>query len=205
MTESETKHDIDGLLRKNAELLGELKAAKARIAELESERDSARADAQVARDTMRRVQLEEPLEQALAGAFTVPWRIMRPLLGEHFTFELGDDGKPRVTAKATNEPVPLSGMIAAMATIPDLAAALRPPRGGNALGNDRGSSVPDVSQPKPKPKVPRRLVCANISPHCALPRGRVPMRQGRWAAPCHCPAGWSFIPETLMNEVAPCL
>jgi hypothetical protein len=89
MTESEAKHDIDGLLRKNAELLGELKAAKARIAELESERDAARADAQVARDTMRRVQLEEPLEQSLGQAFVAPWKIMRPLLGEHFTFELG--------------------------------------------------------------------------------------------------------------------
>jgi hypothetical protein len=153
VTESEAKHDIDGLLRKNAELLGELKAARARIAEHESERDAARADAQTARDTMRRVQLEEPLEQALAGAFTVPWRIMRLLLGEHVDFALGDDGKPSITAKGTGEAVPLSGMIAAMATIPDLAAALRPPRGGNALGNDRGSSLPDVSQPKAKPKV----------------------------------------------------
>jgi hypothetical protein len=153
MAETETKHYIDGLLRKNAELLGELKAAKARIAELEAERDSARADAQTARETMRRVQLEEPLEQALAGAFTGPWKIMRPLLGEHFTFELGDDGKPAIAAKSTGEAVPLSGMIAAMATIPDLAAALRPPRGGGALGNDKGSSLADVPQPKPKPKV----------------------------------------------------
>jgi hypothetical protein len=153
MTETETKHDIDGLVRKTAQLLGELKAAKARIAELEAERDAARADAQVARDTMRRVQLEEPLEQALGQAFVAPWRIMRPLLGEHFDFALGDDGKPAITAKATGEAVPLNGMIGAMASIPDLAAALRPPRGGNALGNDRGSSLPDVPQPKPKPKV----------------------------------------------------
>jgi hypothetical protein len=43
-------------------------------------------------------------------------------------------------------------MVAAMATIPDLAAALRPPRGGGALGNDRGSSLPDVPQQR-KPKV----------------------------------------------------
>jgi hypothetical protein len=148
-----TEHDTDGLLRKNAELLGELKAAKARIAELESERDAARADAQAARETMRRVQLEEPLQQALGQAFTVPWRIMRPLLSEHFTFELCDDGRPAITAKSTGEPVPIGEMVAAMATIPDLAAALRPPRGGGALGNDKGSSLADVPQPKPKPKV----------------------------------------------------
>jgi hypothetical protein len=148
-----TEHDIGALLRKNAELLGELKAARARVAELEAERDSARADAQAAHEKMLRVQLEEPLEQALGQAFVAPWRIMRPLLSEHFDFALGEDGKPAITAMATGEAVPLNGMIAAMMTIPDLAAALRPPRGGNALGNDRGSSLPDVPQPKPKPKV----------------------------------------------------
>jgi hypothetical protein len=102
---------------------------------------------------MRRVQLEEPLEQALGQAFFAPWKIMRPLLGEHFEFALGDDGKPVITARATGEAVPIGGMIAAMATIPDLAAALRPPRGGGAPGNDRGSSLSDVLQPKAKPKV----------------------------------------------------
>jgi hypothetical protein len=153
VTSEKTEHDVDGLLRKNAELLSELKAARTRIAELEAERDSAQADAQVARDVMRRVQLEEPLEQALGQAFVAPWRIMRLLLDEHFDFALGEDGKPHITAKATGEAVPLTGMVAAAASIPDLAAAVRPPRGGGALGNDRGSSLANVPQQKPKPKV----------------------------------------------------
>lgn len=145
MTEKQ-EHDVDGLLRKNAELLGEVKALKAKVAEVEAERDGARAEAQEARATVRRVQLDEPLEQALGGAFVAPWRIMRPLVEEHFEVGLGDDGKPRIAVRATGEAVALGEMIAAMMAVPDLAAALRPPSGGGARGNDRG----DTGEPKPK-------------------------------------------------------
>ena len=130
-----TEHDVDGLLRKNAELLGQVKTLKARVTELEAERDTAQANAQAATDTMQRVQLLEPVEQALGGAFVAPWRVMKPLLDEHFDFALGDDGKPEIKMKATGEVVAVDGMIAAMAPIPDLAAAMRPASGGGARGS----------------------------------------------------------------------
>jgi hypothetical protein len=145
---TEAKHDVDALLRKNAELLGELKAAKARLAEVEAEREAARGEAQAARDTMRRVQLDEPLEQALGGAFVAPWRIMRPLVEEHFEVGLDGDGKPQVVAKANGEAVPIGSMFAAVMAVPDLAAAMRPARGGGARGNDG----PDPHGPQAKPQ-----------------------------------------------------
>ena len=150
MTEKQ-EHDVDGLLRKNAELLGEVKALKAKVAEIEGERDGARAEAQEARETMRRVQLDEPLEQVLGGAFVAPWRIMRPLVEEHFEVGLGEDGRPQITAKASGEAVAMGGMIAAMMEVPDLAAALRPPRGGGAPGSN--GHDPHEPQPKAQPKV----------------------------------------------------
>lgn len=150
MTEKQ-EHDVDGLLRKNAELLGEVKGLKAKVAEIEAERDGARAEAQAAQDTMRRVQLDEPLEQAVGGAFVAPWRIMRPMIEEHFEVALGEDGKPQIKAKASGEAVALAGLLQAMQTVPDLAAAMRPPSGGGA----RGSHAGDLSerQPKAQPKV----------------------------------------------------
>ena len=150
MTEKQ-EHDVDGLLRKNAELLGEVKALKAKVAEIEGERDGARAEAQEARETMRRVQLDEPLEQVLGGAFVAPWRIMRPLVEEHFDAVLGEDGRPQITAKASGEAVAMGGMIAAMQAVPDLAAALRPPRGSGARGNN--GHDPHEPQAKPQAKV----------------------------------------------------
>lgn len=134
----DTQHDTEGLMRKNAELLAEVKKLKARIADLEGERDAAQERAEAAQATMRRVQLEEPIEAALGEAFRLPWRIVKPLVEEHFAFELGEDGKPQVTAVATGEAVEMAGLVAEMAAIPDLAAAMRPPSGGGAKGNDGG-------------------------------------------------------------------
>lgn len=143
-----TEHDVDGLLRKNAELLGQLKQLKARVTEIEAERDAAQSSAQAATDTMQRVQLLEPVEHALAGAFVAPWRVMKPLLDEHFDFALGDNGKPQIKMKATGDIVAVDGMIAAMAPIPDLAAAMRPPSGGGARGT--AGSLADKEAPKTK-------------------------------------------------------
>jgi len=128
--------DPEGLKRKNAELLAEVKKLKGRIADLEAERDNARAKADGAQATMRRVQLDEPVEAALGNAFVAPWRVMKPLVEEHFGFDLGEDGKPVVTAKQTGEAVALDAIHAEMAAIPDLAAAMRPPSGGGAPGSE---------------------------------------------------------------------
>jgi len=86
-----TNHDVDGLLRKNAELLAEVKGLKAKVAEVEGERDAATGDAAMAREVARQVSIERPLEGVLGGAFVAPWRVVRPLLDEHFQFELADD------------------------------------------------------------------------------------------------------------------
>lgn len=149
MTEKQ-EHDIDGLLRKNAELLGEVKALKAKVAEIEAERDGARSEAQAAQETMRRVQLEEPLERAAAPAFAVPWRIVRPLIEEHFDIALGEDGTPQIAAKASGEAVTLDGLVRAAQAVPDLAVALRPISGPDVRGNNRPIRDP---QPKAQPKV----------------------------------------------------
>lgn len=149
MTEKQ-EHDIDGLLRKNAELLGEVKALKAKVAEIEAERDGARSEAQAAQETMRRVQLEEPLERAAAPAFAVPWRIVRPLIEEHFDIALGEDGAPQITAKASGEAVPLDGLVRAAQAVPDLAVALRPISGPDVRG---GASRGRDPRPDPQPKV----------------------------------------------------
>lgn len=145
------EHDVDGLLRKNAELLAEVKKLKQRITDLEGERDAAEAKAEEAAQTMRRVQLDEPLEQAVGGAFVAPWRVMRPLVEEHFDVSLGEDGKPSIVRKESGEAVPLDGMLRAMQEIPDLAAAIRAPSGGGARGGKgNGERLEDAPPAKRK-------------------------------------------------------
>jgi hypothetical protein len=130
---SEDQNDITGLMRKNAELLAEVKALKGRLQEADSAREAALQAASDAQATMRRVALETPLEGALASRFVVPWRIIRPMLDDYFAFDTLAD---------------LPGQIA---TIPDLAALLHPPRGGGAPGS-AGNRDFDA-----KPKAPEKI------------------------------------------------
>jgi hypothetical protein len=128
------EHDVDGLLRKNAELLAEVKGLKARITALEGERDTAKAEADTAQATMRQTLLDDPIERELGAVFSLPWRHMRPLVEEHFSFTLGDDGKPVATPAAGGDALMLESVRGAFASIPDLAVALRPAKGGGATG-----------------------------------------------------------------------
>lgn len=148
-------HDVEGLLRKNAELLGEVRSLKGRVGEIERERDEALQAAEAANATMRRRQLEEPVEQALSGAFVAPWRVMRPLLDEHLEFVLTDEGRPEIKVRASGEVLPPDGLMGFVSTVPDLAAVLRPPSGGGArsVGEDGGGI--STRKPEHRPVAPQ--------------------------------------------------
>jgi cell division septum initiation protein DivIVA len=148
------EHDVDGLLRKNSELLAEVKGLKAKVAEVEGERDEALQASSDAQDAMRKVTLEKPLETVLSGAFVAPWRVVRPLLDEHFVFDATADEGAQIRVRAEDgegEAVALDGLMQHCQTIPDLAAMLKPASGGGASGGldmDRATAKKDA-----KPKV----------------------------------------------------
>lgn len=150
-TDDKTEHDVDGLLRKNAELLAEVKDLKGRLQEAEGATHAAQEAASQAQATMRTVALERPLEGTLGGAFVAPWRVVRPLLDEHLTIEMGEDHQAEIKT-ASGEAVALDDLKRHVQTIPDLAAMLKPAIGGGATGGqdpDRATT----SKPEPKPKV----------------------------------------------------
>jgi len=145
----ENNHDVDGLLRKNAELLAEVKGLKAKVEALEGDLDAAKQNADTASATMRQTLLDDPLERELSAAFSLPWRHMRALVEEHFTFALGDDGKPIATPAAGGDPVALDDVREAFSAIPDLAVALRPAKGGGAKGGSVGY-IPEMEKARQK-------------------------------------------------------
>jgi len=142
----EQEHDVDGLLRKNAELLAEVKSLKAKVAEIEGARDEALQAASDAQDTVAKVTLEKPLEAVMGGAFVAPWRVVRPLLDEHFVFDAAADDGAQIKVRAEDgegEAVALDAIISHVQAIPDLAAMLKPPRGGGASGGRVGDRDPE--------------------------------------------------------------
>ena len=144
---SDDKHDVDGLLRKNAELLSEVKAMKAKVTEVEGERDNALGEAVAAKEVARQVSIERPLEAALGSAFVAPWRVVRPLLDEHFDFALGDDGIAAIADKTGGE-LAFDKLLEQANAIPDLAVMLKPPSGGGAKASSayHGSEKPVEKQ-----------------------------------------------------------
>lgn len=99
MSEDNTKHDVQGLIAKRDELLGEVKRLKARVAELEGERDAAQLRADGAEADLKRVRLDDPVESVLGDLFTIKLRHALPEVKDHFDFLLGDDGGVRFTTK----------------------------------------------------------------------------------------------------------
>lgn len=150
MTDQKTvEEELEAVKRKNAELLGEVKGLKAKITGLEEERDAASGRADKAEATMGKVLLEDPIERGIAPRFVVPWRVVRPLIAEHFDFALNDEGKPMATTKGeTPETLDLEGVLEAMQTIPDLAASMRLPQGdgGRAPRSDQTGRTPPAQQ-----------------------------------------------------------
>lgn len=153
--DTDQKHDTDGLLRKNAELLAEVKSLKGKLAEMEGERDAALQTSSEAQDAMRRVAVERPLETFLGGAFVAPWRIVRPMLDEHFVIGIGGGDEAEIKTRTDDgegEAVALNALFDHVQTIPDLAAMLRPPKGGGA-GGSWGDRISKEAQEKPRQKV----------------------------------------------------
>ena len=68
---SEDKDDIQGLIAKRDELLNEVKKLKAKVAELEAERDTEKTRADTAEGDLRRVRLDDPVEAMLGDLFTI--------------------------------------------------------------------------------------------------------------------------------------
>lgn len=148
---SDDKHDVDGLLRKNGELLSEVKTLKAKVTELEGERDGAKADAIAAQAMTRAVSIERPLEAVLGDSFVAPWRIVRPMLDEHFKFDLSDEGSAAVsTVGEETEIIRLAEIGDRIANIPDLSAMLKPAAGGGGRGST-GSGNIQTEEKKARP------------------------------------------------------
>jgi hypothetical protein len=158
MTDEQTEHNVEGLLRKNAELLAEIKTLKGRVASLEGERDASNTARDDAQAEVRRVTLDEPLENTVASMFSVPWRVMRSVVEEHFKFSLDEGGKP-VLSDVDGNPVSLGDRNATftpddlrrvMMAVPDLAATMRPPQGGGAQGGTQNGGGKTIATPPKK-------------------------------------------------------
>src|SRR6056297_1082184 len=104
MSDDDKKDDVQGLIAKRDELLGEVKKLKAKVADLEGERDAEKTRADTAEADLRRVRLDDPVEQIMGDLFTIKLRHALPEVKDHFDFVLGDDGAVRFTDK-DGEPV----------------------------------------------------------------------------------------------------
>lgn len=99
MSGDDTSHDVQGLIAKRDELLGEVRKLKARVAELEGDVSAAVARADTAEADLRRVRLDEPVAHVLGDLFAINLRHALPEVKDHFDFALGDDGNVRFTTK----------------------------------------------------------------------------------------------------------
>lgn len=95
----DNKDDVQKLLAKRDELLGEVRTLKARVAELEGERDGAVARAATAEAEVKRLCLDDPVAAVLGDLFAVKLKYVLPDIEEDYSFALGDDGQVTFTAK----------------------------------------------------------------------------------------------------------
>lgn len=95
----DNKDDVQKLLAKRDELLGEVRTLKARVAELEGERDGAVARADTADAEVKRLCLDDPVADVLGEMFAVKLKYVLPDIEEDFAFALGDDGQVTFTGK----------------------------------------------------------------------------------------------------------
>lgn len=98
--------DETGLTAKRDELLAEVKALKARLKEVEAERDGERVRADKAETELRRATIDAPVEAVLADLFVVPLRHVMGEVREHFDFIRDDAGALQMRGK-DGQPVTL--------------------------------------------------------------------------------------------------
>ena len=155
-TEQTEAHNVDGLLKKRDQLLSEVKTLRAKLAEVTAERDSLAA-------SYGKVTLDQPLSEMLARVSPIPPRFVRPMVEEHFSFILGDDGAVQMRTKE-GKPVQIEGreavfteadVKAALASVTELRGVVygNQASGGGATGGGKGVPQPAPKKPEPKPKV----------------------------------------------------
>ncbi|MBE0414912.1 hypothetical protein, partial [Yoonia sp.] len=96
--------DFTKLTAKRDELLGEVKAERAKRRAIEAERDEWKAKAEEAAQKLRAELIDKPVADLLGDMFLVPFRHVKPEIADHYDFTLGDDGAIQVTNK-DGEPV----------------------------------------------------------------------------------------------------
>lgn len=99
--------DETGLTAKRDELLAEVKALKARLREVEAERDIERQRAERAEAEYQRVTIDDPTEAMLADLFVVPLRHVMGEVREHFSFVRDENGGLQIRDK-DGQPIKLT-------------------------------------------------------------------------------------------------
>lgn len=158
--------DVSGLTAKRDELLAENKRLKARLAELEGERDAERARAEKAEGEFRRVTVDEPVEAMLADLFVVPLRHVMGEVREHFSFirdEAGalqiraKDGQPVTLEDGTEvafEPEPIRKALLEVGTLGEVVRGTLA-TGGGAPGGSAGQPAGTAKLRRPELVAPR--------------------------------------------------
>lgn len=147
---------LAGLTAKRDELLAENRALKARISGLEGELGIEKARADTAEGAIRALRVDGPIDAFVSGAFpSVPPHIAKALLGDLYSFDLGEAGALRVTDKAgavVMEAFDETRLLAALRAS-SLAPLLVRATGGDVPGgaNPRHRSALEAEREKPAP------------------------------------------------------
>ena len=162
------------LLRRNKELMNELKAAQCELRTAQDAHQASQADMAKWRDRWYRVAVEEPLDADLRNAARVPMQYLKDLCIKHGLLRMEpdpDDGllRPRwYTVKGEPDDAPylgvgghLSRALSALGRgqkggytevwAEELAKATHQPRGGGAIGSPHGYHSPAPPKPADAP------------------------------------------------------
>ena len=102
---SETENpELQGLIEKRDQLLAEVKQLKTRLKEVEAERDQLAEAKAGAESDLRRITVDNVVDDLLKDVLLVPTDQARALLAGKFKFERGEDGNIQFLTEA-GEPV----------------------------------------------------------------------------------------------------